>query len=128
MHPTNGFYELVHKELEKQGITIKSKKASVNRASNVNKDYIPEDAASVNAFQFNDRNKAKSWEEGYNQITKRLNEDLIKQQETEWIKNQNKKFMEAVESLQNTLKDQTDGFNRIYTPNPPGNNYKGNNY
>ena len=82
----------------------------------------------MNAFQFNDRNKAKSWEEGYNQITKRLNEDLIKQQETEWIKNQNKKFMEALESLQNTLKDQTDGFNRIYTPNPPGSNYKGNNY
>ena len=123
--------ELVHKELEKQGITIKSEKTSVNKTSTVNNDCKPEDAASVNAFQFTDRNKAKSWEEGYNQITKRLNEDLsIKQQETVDRKIQNNKFMEALESLQKTLKEQAEGLNRIYTPNPPyqSNNYQGNNY
>ena len=51
--------ELVHKELEKQGITIKSDKTSVNKTTSVNNDCKPEDVASVNAFQFNDRNKAK---------------------------------------------------------------------
>ena len=87
----------------------------------------------MNAFQFIDQHKAKSLEEGNNHITKRLNEDLsIKQQENVDRKIQNNKFMEALDSLQKTLKEQAESVNRIYTPNSSGryqnNNYQGNNY
>ena len=105
--------ELVQKALKQQGIEVKP---TTDSSSTVPTSGKPEDGktASVNAISFNEKNKAKDWQEGYQQITKRLNEDLnLKQQENVDRKIQNQKFLDTLEKLQGNLKEQSDNIRKL---------------
>ena len=106
--------ELVQKELAKQGIKLKTENSTDKSTSSVNSDCKPAESTGVNAFAFNERNKPKDWEEGYQQIARRLNEDLnLKNQENVDRKIQNQKFIDALESVQKNLKEQADNLREM---------------
>jgi hypothetical protein len=98
---------LMDKEFTKRGI-------SDTAASTANTSSIKSDSNSsekqkldqMHAYMFGDRNKPNSWEEGYKQVTERLNEDLLvrKTQHTD-AKVAAQRQAEAIESLRRGIEE-----------------------